>query len=177
MLPLGRYICDLTEFEHAFVLDKRFEGSSKRKPLFAELLSAINYLGGKFSPDLVERVWVGGGFTTAKKEPTDIDVTFILNHDAYAGLSKNQRANLGKLLRADGFKGIGLSSVDGFMMVRERIALPWAGAGLGTGGAEYFPIRGAWDDWWSRDRASVPAGAAPVVADAEPVRGYVEVTI
>jgi hypothetical protein len=176
MLPLGRYICDLTEFEQTFVLDQRFAGSGSRQNLFSQFLSATQFLRDKFSADLVERAWVGGGFTTTKKDPTDIDVTFILNNDAYSGLSKTQQGKLGKLLRAGGFKAIGLS-VDGFMMVRERIAQPWSGAGLGTEGGGYFPIRGAWDDWWSRDRANVPAGAEPVVADAEPVRGYVEVMI
>lgn len=176
LLPLGRHMCDLAEFEQVFVLDSRFSASSTRPRLLTEFLSAIQFLKDQFSVDLVERVWVGGGFTAAKLDPSDIDVTFILNNDAYVGLSKTQRGKLGKLLRAGGFKAIGLS-VDGFMMVRERIAQPWSGAGLGTEGDGYFPIRGAWDDWWSRDRAHSVAGAPPVIADAEPVRGYVEVMV
>lgn len=176
MLPLGRYTCDLSEFENTFVLGAQFAGSTSRQILFSDLLAATQYLREQFSKDLVERAWIGGGFTTTKKEPSDIDVTFILNDNAFSDLSKTKQDKLGKLLRAGGFKAIGLS-VDGFMMVRERIAQPWSGAGLGADGSGYFPIRGAWDDWWSRDRAHAPAGAEPILADAEPVRGYVEVMI
>lgn len=176
MLPLGRHTCDPAEFEASFVHDRRFVSSRSRQDLFSQFLAATQFLRQEFSSELVERVWVGGSFTTAKLDPSDIDVTFILNNEAYSGLSKTKQSKLGKLLRAGGFKALELS-VDGFMMVRERIAQPWSGSGLGTEGTGYFPIRGAWDDWWSRNRASVLAGAEPVLADAEPVRGYVEVMI
>ena len=176
MLPLGRHSCDLSEFEAVFVTASRFRGSSSRVELFADFLSAVQFLREEFSDELVECVWIGGGFTTAKIDPTDIDVTFILNWSAYDSLSNSKRGKLSKLLRAGGFKRLALS-VDGFMMVRERVAQPWAGAGLGSDGADYFPLRGAWDDWWSRDRAHTTSDSPPVIEDADPVRGYVEVMI
>lgn len=176
MLPLGRHSCDLSEFETVFVTASQFRGSTSRVALFADFLSAVQFLREGFSDDLIECVWIGGGFTTTKLDPTDIDVTFILNGSSYNGLSNSQRGRLSKLLRAGGFKRLALS-VDGFMMVRERVAQPWAGAGLGSDGAGYFPLRGAWDDWWSRDRAHTTPGSPPVIDDADPVRGYVEVMI
>ena len=175
-LPRGRHACDLDEFEAAFVTAPQFATSSKRASLFADLLSALDWLADRYSPDLVERAWVGGGFASDKLDPTDIDVTFILSHETHAALGEDQKRRLEKLLRRGGFKGIGLS-VDGFMMIRERIALPWFGSGVGDAGQDYFLKRGAWDDWWSRDRAHVAAGEPPVVEDADPVRGYVEVIV
>lgn len=176
MLPLGRHTCDIADFERSFVLDPRFSTSTTRAPIFSDFLSAVGFLRDQFAADLIERVWIGGGFTTSKPDPADIDVTFVLSWDSYNSLSGTQRRKLSKLLRAGGFKAIGLS-VDGFMMVRERVAQPWAGAGLGAAGADYFPIRGAWDDWWSRTRVHSLPDTPPKIEDAEPVRGYMEVIV
>jgi len=175
-LPLGRHVCTLDEFEEAFVDAPTFATSSTRGRLFSDFLAALAWLQSHYAADLVERAWVGGGFTSEKLDPTDIDVTFVVSDDAHEALGEVKQGKLLKLLRKGGFKGVGLS-VDGFMMIRERIALPWFGSGVGDAGQDYFLKRGAWDDWWSRDRANVAAGDPPVIEDAEPVRGYVEVSV
>jgi hypothetical protein len=175
MLPLGRHVCDLDEFEQVFVFDQGFASSQTRQPIFENFLAARQLLADKYGAGLVERVWIGGGFTTAKLDPGDIDVTFLLSADAWDSLSKSAQDRLRKLGR-EGFKKLGLS-VDGFMVTRRPVALPWLKDGLGPEGADYFPMRGAWDDWWSRDRGHVVEGAPPVLEDAHPVRGYVEVVV
>lgn len=175
-LPIGRHACTLDEFEAAFVDAPNFATSTTRQPLFGDFLAAMEWLRTQYASDLVERAWVGGGFASDRLDPADIDVTFVLSDTAHQGLGDVKQGRLRKLLRRGGFKSVGLS-VDGFMMIRERIALPWFGSGVGDAGQDYFLKRGAWDDWWSRDRAHVAAGDRPVIADAEPVRGYVEVIV
>ncbi|WP_166997306.1 DUF6932 family protein [Paramicrobacterium fandaimingii] len=175
-LPRGRFSCTLDEFRRKFVLDSRFVASGTRADIWGDFEKALEYLNSRFSKGLVECVWVGGGYVSAKLDPSDIDVTFILNKEVFDGLSKTQQNKLKRLLRAGGFVALGMS-VDGFMILRERIALPWSGGGLGNAGLDYFPIRGAWDDWWSRARNHGHPGGPPVVEDSDPMRGYLEVLV
>lgn len=176
LLPHGRFACDLDEFERVFVLAPSFSSSTTRRAIFADFLSALELLDA-IAPGLVERIWFGGGFTTAKPDPSDIDATFLLNADVHDGLAPDARARLETLLSHDGFKGLGMS-VDGFMLVRRPAANPWArGGGVQEKATPYLVKRGAWDDWWSRHRVHGTPDERPKIEDAPPRRGYVEVII
>jgi hypothetical protein len=176
LLPHGRFSCDLDEFERAFVLDPQFESSTKRRAIFADLRSSLDLLEA-VAPGVVERIWFGGGFTSSKIDPSDVDATFLLNADVHDNLSDEARERLEALLTIGGFKGLGLS-VDGFMLVRRPVANPWAGdGGVRSNATPYLVKRGAWDDWWSRHRVYGTPTERPKVEDAPPRRGYVEVII
>lgn len=174
-LPEGRHCASLDEFEIAFVLDPAFAASTTRSPAFADLLSALDLLN-VYHHALVERMWMGGTFTSGKLDPSDIDVTFLLNEAIYNSLSKKVQARIFRLGRkGKGFVEVGLV-VDAFFLVRSRIANPWSGPGeVSDSASSYMGIRGAWDDWWSRDRRIGAKDTAPLVEDSDPVRGYVEV--
>lgn len=175
-LPLGRYSCSLNDFEDAFVTAAMFEKSESRTNLFADLLAAIEMLN-RLSEELVESIWCGGGFASAKLDPSDIDVTFILNRRALELLPETDRARLKKVQLRGGFKQIGIR-VDGFFMTRDVIPNPWSGQGNVTEEASpYLTRRGAWDDWWGRSRVVGTPEGKPLLADAIPRRGYVEVII
>lgn len=176
LLPRGRYLCNLTEFHAMFVADAQFASSTTRAQIFEDLVAALEFLLTEFHEELVECIWVGGSFTTAKPDPNDIDVTFLLNHEHYSGLSGRKRDKLHKLLRAGGFEAVKLS-VDGFMIVRERISNPWKAGAISTDAAPYLKERGGWDDWWSRHRSHGNKSQQPLVDDADPTRGYLEVTL
>lgn len=178
LLPHGRFACDLDEFERMFVLDARFASSAKRTPLFGDFLAALDLVQA-IMPGGVERVWIGGGFTSDKLDPSDIDATFIINEPVHEALDDEARERIEALLTHGGFKadGIGLS-VDGFMLVRRQVANPWtADGGVRPAATPYLVRRGAWDDWWSRHRVHGTAEEKPQVEDAPPRRGYVEVII
>lgn len=178
LLPHGRFACDLDEFERAFVLDARFSASKKRSPLFADFLTALNVVDA-IMPGGVERVWLGGGFTSDKLDPSDIDATFIISESVHESLDDKARERIEALLTHGGFKaqGIGLS-VDGFMLVRRQVANPWTSdGGVRPAATPYLVRRGAWDDWWSRHRVHGTATEKPKVEDSPPRRGYVEVII
>lgn len=176
LLPHGRFACDLDEFERTFVLDPQFASSTTRRNLFGDFRSALNVVQA-IAPGLVERIWFGGGFTSAKPDPSDIDVTFLLNAETHDSLSDEARERIETLLTVGGFKGLGLS-VDGFMLVRRPVANPWTSdGGVRSNATPYLVKRGAWDDWWSRHRVHGTATEKPKVEDAPPRRGYVEVII
>lgn len=176
LLPHGRFACDLDEFERSFVLDARFAGSTTRRRLFGDFRSALAVVQA-IAPGGVERVWLGGGFTSAKRDPSDIDATFILNAAVHDALDTTSRERLEALLSHGGFKGLDLS-VDGFMLVRQEIASPWTReGGIRQTATPYLVKRGAWDDWWSRHRVYGTADERPKVEDSPPRRGYVEVII
>nr|BFF10438.1 hypothetical protein GCM10025699_17410 [Microbacterium flavescens] len=176
LLPHGRFACDLDEFERVFVLEPRFVDSTTRRALFGDFRSALELVQA-IAPRGVERVWFGGGFTTSKSDPSDIDATFILNAAIHDTLGDEARERLAALLTHGGFKGLELS-VDGFMLVRTEVANPWTGdGGVRPGATPYLVKRGAWDDWWSRHRVHGTATEKPKAEDAPPRRGYVEVII
>lgn len=176
-LPQGRHCATLDEFEQAFVLDAAFAASTTRTQAFADLLAALELLE-QYETALVERMWLGGTFVSGKLDPGDIDVTFLLNEERYDSLSKTVQRRLFRLgRRGKGFAEAGLV-VDAFFLVRSRIANPWSGPGeVSDSASTYMGIRGAWDDWWSRDRRIGLKDAPPLVEDADPVRGYVEVIV
>jgi hypothetical protein len=176
LLPHGRFACDVEEFERVFVLDSHFDDSETRQQLFADFRSALALLQA-IAPGIVERIWFGGGFTTGKMDPADIDATFLLNAEVHDHLDDEARGRLETLLTHGGFKGIGLS-VDGFMLVRRPAANPWQNdGGVRANATPYLAKRGAWDDWWSRHRVHGTPEEKPKVEDAPPRRGYVEVII
>jgi hypothetical protein len=176
LLPHGRFVCDLDEFEQTFVLASQFSTSVTRQPIFADFRLALDLLE-ELAPGIVERIWFGGGFTTAKPDPTDIDATFLLNAHVHDTLHPDAKSRLEALLTYGGFKGLGMS-VDGFMLVRRPAANPWAAGGdVRPNATPYLVKRGAWDDWWSRHRIHGTAAEKPKIEDAPARRGYVEVII
>jgi hypothetical protein len=174
-LPEGRHVCTLEDLESQFATNVLFSASVGRVRILGDLLSALALLRN-FDAQLVERIWIGGSYATTKVEPSDIDVTFILNASSYASLSGSKKDKIAKLCRKGGFEGVGLK-VDGFFFARERIANPWDGPGVGRHAQGYASIRGAWDDWWTRNRSAGTKEDEPMVEDADPVRGYLEVIL
>lgn len=108
---------------------------------------------------VVSSYWIGGSVVSDKRLPNDIDVTAVVDGPAStpdpaaaAWLSPgstwkhNIHPDIGKLLR-----------IDGFAMVKVPDSHPAIG--------DYHRLRGYWDDWWQRSRASGEALT----------KGYVEV--
>ena len=174
-LPLGRWGCTTAELEQQFVNDDMFAGSSTRRQILGDWFQAKSMLDS-LSPDLIECAWLGGSFVTAKLDPDDIDSMFILSGEAFDALPSNGKR--GQVMDFNVKDKLRLKTglrVEAFVFVRHAHAMPWSrGSTVDPALAPEFAIRGAWDDWWLRDRAG-PKGNLPTVADAKPVRGYLEV--
>lgn len=175
-LPLGRYACTLDELKHCYVDDHRFVGSATRPDVFDDLLAAREILDD-ISEDLVEVVWVGGSFVTGVLDPDDIDCTFVLNGPAFKALPSNRKRRDVLDLNKKGWlrDKTGLR-VESFILIREPIANPFSKGGVHADAINYVSVRGAWDDWWMRVRSNPDKASVPVVEDAEPKRGYLEVS-
>lgn len=174
-LPLGRYACTLSDLKREYVDDPRFSGSITRNQIFEDLLDAREMLD-HISQDLVEVVWVGGSFVTGVLDPDDIDCTFVISGPELRAFSNTKRDKVMKFNKNGWLREKTQLRVESFLLVREPIANPWLKDGLHPDAVEYLSVRGAWDDWWMRVRSNPDKTAAPVLADAEPKRGYLEVS-
>lgn len=174
-LPLGRYACSLAELKAAFVDDSRFAQSTTRAEIFEDLLTTRALFDAK-SPDMVEAVWVGGSFVTGKIDPDDIDCTFLLSGTAFRSLSSNnQRREIWKFNRKGWLREKTGLRVESFLLIREPIANPFTAGEVHPDAMNYVGLRGAWDDWWMRVRSNADKNSSPVIEDADPRRGYLEV--
>ena len=174
-LPLGRYFCTLEELEERYVKHQEFGSSTTRQAIFKDFLVAGDMLED-ISDTLIEAVWVGGSFVTGKIDPDDIDCTFVINGPAFRALPSNsKRARVMKFNQKDWLRSKTGLRVESFVLVREPIANPWGSGAVNPDAADYLSVRGAWDDWWLRVRKSIDKSHAPVIEDAEPKRGYLEV--
>ncbi|MEM6878639.1 MAG: hypothetical protein AAF544_08780 [Bacteroidota bacterium] len=77
--PPGIHKLSNEEFEQIFVKD--FSDSLTRRPLFEQLVAYSERIRDEVTDSFVQ--WIGGSFTTRKKNPRDIDVLTILDGSLY----------------------------------------------------------------------------------------------
>ena len=85
VIPEGRHQCTLDEVEQSLVKDAQFGASTTRQAIFADFRAAIGQLE-RIDAGLIENARIGGGFTSTNSDPSDLDVTFILNEEKICGL-------------------------------------------------------------------------------------------
>jgi hypothetical protein len=154
VLPPGRYTCTRRQFENRFVKGH----DPRRRALVADVDA---YADQQARHGLVvSSYWIAGSFVSGKDRPGDVDFTAVIDGPASSpdpvALSDftNPRdhwahhihPDVGRLLKLDAFGIVKLP--DGHP--QQRV---------------YYELRGYWDDWWQRSRATGQALA----------RGYVEV--
>ncbi len=171
-LPRGRYLCSVDEIEALLV--EAFEDSSTRSECFQHWLQAKAMLDA-LAAGLVQAAWVGGSFTTTKKDPDDVDAVFLLDAQVFDDLSNTSKGKINKFNQKDWLRKKTGLRVESFIIVRRPVANPWDREGLDPEALEYFSLRGRWDDWWMRARTDEDKTTPPTLVDAEPVRGYLEV--
>jgi hypothetical protein len=153
-----------------FVTDPVFSASTTRTKIWSDYLRAYGSLN-QVVPVLA--AWIGGSFPTAKVDPDDIDVLWIVDGRQYPTLTPPQGQvvaifSQGKALR----QATGLA-VDTYILPWQPIPAPDL-----LGNPEHVRLavtRGYWDDFWLRQAQRsklMPATAA----DSVPRRGYLEVT-
>jgi hypothetical protein len=169
LLPLGRHVCAEAEVEAVFVSASRFAASLTRRDVWNEWQQAAQLLQGAV---VVHAAWLGGSFTTSKIDPGDIDVTFIFDADDYTQRQTQDQQVVSLFSTAQVKAVLGLR-VDSY-------AIPWTSIpqpqsyGRNQIHDQYYWARGYWDDWWQRHQLG-GKGSPPVLADASPRRGYLEV--
>lgn len=173
-LPLGRYGCTFDELKSRFVDDQSFAASTTRSDIYKDFWEAARMLEA-LVPNFIEAVWIGGSFVTGRLDPDDIDCTFVVNAPVFRTLSNAKKDKIRTFNKKNAIRSKTGLRVETFLLMREPLAMPWGRTGLNADAIEYVSVRGAWDDWWLRTRTNPDKDADPVVEDAEPKRGYLEV--
>lgn len=171
LLPAGRHVCAKAEVESAFVTESAFSSSTTRATIWGDWQNALNVLQ---SAALVRAAWIGGSFTTAKMDPEDIDVTFIIDGADMRGRTPQDQQIIALFAGGGQVKTSLKLRVDAYILPWECVPAPQPGMGPVQDG--YYWARGYWDDWWQRARVTAK-GAPATPADAIPRRGYVEVPV
>lgn len=183
-LEVGRHSLEPDEARALLVENARFDASTTRVGLWDDLerfLSKFYELeetlakaqpSTSFEP-LVDRMWLGGSFASAKRDPRNVDLTLFLNKQVKDAIKGLPGARLFKRTR-DHFQNnyrVSPLFVD-YMPVPNVFQMDL----FNEEDRAYFIQRGIWDDWWQRDRDPHGSGA-PTVSSCIPRRGYLEVAL
>ncbi|MBP3083718.1 DUF6932 family protein [Mycolicibacterium fortuitum] len=177
-LPIGTFPCTLEEIEQNFVEDAVFANSSTRRSRFDGL---IDYLYEweqaqlQLDTKVLKRIWIGGSFTSSQPEVGDVDISPILDSDALASLSGRVGVGRIKALFEQRTKVRETYHVEPFPVLWKPFTTIKL-RNLDAEEYEYVATRGMMDDFWQRTRHMSVKGAM-LVEDAEPARGYLEVTL
>lgn len=179
-LPLGRHSCDPDEAKALLVDNPLFEDSRTRAELwtnFERYLTIFLTLEDRYSEllpgPLVDRVWLGGSFVSAKRDPRNIDTTSFVNRAAHTAIRGKEGAGVFSKSRdyfLDEFK------LSPLFVYYEPVVSVFKLDELEDSQRAYLLSRGAWDDWWQRRRQDGER-QAPTVETCEPRRGYLEVVL
>lgn len=167
-LPPGRYRWTWEDVEAKFVPETQF-GETRRQIVWQHFKFATETLRDVVP---IAAVWIGGSFLSSKPEPGDVDAVYIVRGKEYDALQDVADKQLVALFSGgEQLKQRGLL-VDSYVLHWT----PRVSNGLETDREHReLTFRGYWDDWLQRNK--LDRKAPPAAADAEPVRGYVEVVL
>lgn len=164
--PPGRYPMAWDEVHDSLVQAESFAASSTRHALWNEL--ACHRAAVEAELGTVERLWLSGSFVSSKLDPSDVDLSYLVDQVTYGEVDGDGIARLARLFDKEWCVKRGMR-IDAYLLklpatVRFR-DLGVTGA-MATGDAEVFQMLGLYDEIWQRCRTS-----------DRHRRGYVEVTL
>lgn len=177
-LPVGRFVCDLAEIEQTFVNEVSFLESESRPRLFDGLLRYLRdweLAQDRVGMKVLKRLWVGGGFTSAKLETEDIDVSPILDARTLQELRGQTGSGRIKALYEHRDRIHGEYGVEPFVVLWSPFTTLKL-KNMSVSDHEYVAVRGMMDDFWQRT-SDASLKSAMLEEDAEPARGYLEVAL
>jgi hypothetical protein len=177
-LPVGRYSCSPEDAEAALVSDARFANSQTRRDLWnhferylARFFSLEDTYADVLPVPLLERVWLGGSFVSAKLDPRNVDATLLINQEAKNALKGRPGAGIFTRSRDS---VVAEYKVSPLFLNYKPVVHVFQLDQLEESDKTYLAERGAWDDWWQRLRADGEK-AGPSLDTCAPRRGYLEV--
>jgi hypothetical protein len=177
-LPVGRYSCSPESAEAQLVDDARFGNSQTRADLwsnFERYLAQFFALEDRYADllpgPLLDRVWLGGSFVSAKLDPRNVDATLLINQEARNALRGKPGAGIFARSRDSVLAEYKVSRL---FLNYEPVVHVFRLNEMEDSHKNYLAGRGAWDDWWQRRRGDgEPEG--PTLETCPPKRGYLEV--
>ncbi|MEV0158369.1 hypothetical protein AB0H57_32475 [Micromonospora sp. NPDC050686] len=173
----------MTEVQQAFVDAPVFADSTSRRSCWEGLqtyLELWSRLEKKIDSacegrNLLKCLWLAGSFISDKINPSNVDLTLIVEADILAraawmglGVSKPLKS---LSVREKALKDFRVSPI---IIKYTYFRSPFPG-GFEPEQAEYQQLRGGFDDWWCRLRQAGEDKQAPTVETGEWRRGYLEV--
>lgn len=179
-LPLGRHSCNLDEARALLVDAPMFTESKTRLALwnnFERYLTIFLKLEQRYSDQLpgalVDRVWLGGSFVSAKRDPRNIDATSFVNLAAHKAIRGKEGSGVFGKNRDFFLREFSLSPL---FIYYEPVVSVFKFDELEDTQRAYLLSRGAWDDWWQRRRQDGEK-QGPTIETCQPRRGYLEVVL
>lgn len=161
-LPMGRWVCSLSEVETAFVPSDAADPRRVIWDQWVDLTNALRSIVGE-----VAACWLSGSFFSDKPVPGDIDCLYVVDTDRLAAVTDSKRmdhiwfvyvATNGKVKDVYGLP------IDSYVL--EWVPSPGPTPPVGAG--RYLAERGYWDDLWVRVKDT------DARLDSIPRRGYLE---
>lgn len=177
LLPVGRHAASLPEIHTHFVLP--FTGSRTRSEVwegFLDYLSSWDEAEHAIGVEVLRGVWIGGSFTSAVVNPSDIDVSPIYEQTAMSDLTGTPGIGDLKRLFAHRERVRDSYKVEPFPVPWLPIASTLYPKRLTPAERDTLAVRGGVDAWWGRARPSGPR-TAPVPPTTLADRGYLEVIL
>lgn len=171
MVMLGRHNCTLEVVQATFVDASEFETSASRRKIWDAWKAVTTELRSKVP---VAAVWISGSFTTKKLNPSDMDCTYIIDHQEMMRVRADpDSVKLIDLIAKNELGGTCNLPLDTFLISWKSFAQP---ASSDISNSNYFATRGYWDDFWQRVRQGNKSDT-PTESWSIPRRGYLEVTL
>lgn len=168
LLPPGRYAASLDELYTALV---ESTGSDVRHEIWEEWTrhrAAVDAFTGEIS-----RMWVGGSFVSDKHDPSDVDVTYLLNAQAYDRLDRETLADLDDLTLRAWCIEQGMRVDAHLVRLPERVPVSQMMPSLlSPASKQSFRDLGLYDEVWQCIKPSSAQSVPDVLR-----RGYVEVLL
>lgn len=177
-LPVGRYSCSPEEARAALVEDPRFKNSQTRADIWANFeryLALFFALEDRYAEELpvplLDRVWLGGSFVSAKLDPRNVDATLHINQAAKDAIKGRPGSGIFARSRDSVLEEYKVSRL---FLNYEPVVHVFRLNELEESQRNYLAGRGAWDDWWQRCRGDGER-EGPTLETCPPRRGYLEV--
>jgi hypothetical protein len=177
-LPLGRFSCSPEDARAVLVEDPRFKNSQTRAEIwknFERYLALFFALEEKYADvlpmPLLDRMWLGGSFVSAKLDPRNVDATLHINQAAKEAIKGKPGAGIFTRSRESVLEEYKVSRL---FLDYEPVVHVFRLDQMEESQKNYLAGRGAWDDWWQRRRGAGER-EAPTLETCPPRRGYLEV--
>lgn len=122
---------------------------------------------------MLRYVWVAGSFASFRLDPTDVDITPVIDGDVADSVRKRGI----KKLAGDRTSIKARYGVEVFPITWVPVVSALSAEGRSAQEAAYISDRGKMDDFWQRRRSNEAIKAPPTVEECTTRRGYLEVIV
>jgi hypothetical protein len=182
LLPVGRYLASAGELRETFVAAEAFSASESRPALWEQWLTHVRLLEALLGRE--PRTWMAGSFVSSKLDPSDIDVFYGFDPEAFDALDAEDLGYIDQLCtRESCIKQFDLRIDAYFTRLPDHLSVDDLRPGqMGGQNLQAFQSLGLYDEIWQRARwiqstgsVGVSTGSVGVAMKHRTRRGYLEV--